>query len=82
MPGTTDLILIRHAPARSGGRLAGRLDVPADLPGPEVLARARPRTPEARTTSTSMVGLPRESRISRALISTIWVLLMMENEVS
>ncbi|OIQ71545.1 glucosyl-3-phosphoglycerate phosphatase [mine drainage metagenome] len=41
MPGTTDLILIRHAPARSGGRLAGRLDVPADLPGPEVLARAR-----------------------------------------
>ena len=41
MPGTTDLILIRHAPAQTDGRLAGWLDVSADLPGPEALAKAR-----------------------------------------
>lgn len=29
----TELILIRHAPADTGGRLAGRRDVPARLPG-------------------------------------------------
>ncbi len=27
---TTELLLIRHAPSRNGGRLAGRRDVPAD----------------------------------------------------
>ncbi len=43
MPGPTDIILIRHAPARTGGRLVGRGDVAADLPGPEALARARAR---------------------------------------
>src|SRR5579862_1592677 len=32
---------------------------------------ARPLTPDSRTTSASMVGLPRESRISRAMTSTI-----------
>jgi len=34
---------------------------------------ARPTEPSARTTSTSMVGLPRESRISRASIRSISV---------
>ncbi|MFD2175751.1 histidine phosphatase family protein [Rhodobacter lacus] len=33
-----ELLLIRHAPARNGGCLAGRRDVPADLPGPAPLA--------------------------------------------
>src|SRR4051812_16148995 len=32
---------------------------------------ARPDTPDSRTTSASMVGLPRESRISRAMTSTM-----------
>src|SRR5205807_9369014 len=34
---------------------------------------ARPIAPPSRCTSTSMVGLPRESRISRALILAIFV---------
>lgn len=38
---TTELWLIRHAPAVHGGRLAGRRDVPCDLPGDEVLDAVR-----------------------------------------
>ncbi len=37
----TEILLIRHAPARTGGRLAGRSDVPADLPGAAALAALR-----------------------------------------
>lgn len=37
----TRLILIRHAPALHGGRLAGRSDVPADLSDGAALARLR-----------------------------------------
>ncbi len=40
-PPATDLILIRHAPSRPATRLAGHTDVPADLPPPDQLARAR-----------------------------------------
>ena len=39
--GATEVMLIRHAPARHGGRLAGRRDVPADLPEAAVLAGMR-----------------------------------------
>ena len=52
----------------------------ANVPSAAVRWAARPMAPQARVTSTSTVGFPRESRISRALISTIWVLLMMEME--
>ena len=38
---TTSLILIRHAPSDAGGRLAGRSDPAARLPGTEALTRAR-----------------------------------------
>jgi alpha-ribazole phosphatase len=41
VPGPTDLILIRHAPALNGGRLAGRRDVAADLPDADTFARLR-----------------------------------------
>lgn len=37
----TELWLIRHAPAVHEGRLAGRRDVAAEIPGPEVLAAVR-----------------------------------------
>ena len=37
-------------------------------------AAARPNAPESRTTSASMVGLPRESRISRAVIDLIFAI--------
>ncbi|WP_417809000.1 histidine phosphatase family protein [Thioclava sp.] len=37
----TELLLIRHAQACDGGCLAGRRDVAAQLPGPEVLAKLR-----------------------------------------
>ncbi len=40
-PESTRLILIRHAPTDAGGRLAGRRDPPARLPGAEAIARAR-----------------------------------------
>jgi len=43
LPGTADVILIRHAPSDFAGRLAGRLDVPARLPQGEALALARDR---------------------------------------
>lgn len=33
-----ELLLIRHAPARHGGRLCGRTDVPADLPSAAIAA--------------------------------------------
>lgn len=36
-----ELLLIRHAPARHGGRLCGRTDVPAQLPAVAGLAQAR-----------------------------------------
>ncbi len=36
---TTELILIRHAPADAGGRLCGRTDVDAILPEPSALVR-------------------------------------------
>ena len=39
--GATELLLIRHAPAVHGGRLAGRRDVAADLPGEAALAALR-----------------------------------------
>lgn len=39
--GATELCLIRHAPAAHGGRLAGRRDVGADLPGDSALAALR-----------------------------------------
>ncbi|WP_273500031.1 histidine phosphatase family protein [Paracoccus sphaerophysae] len=38
---TNELVLIRHAPADHGGRLIGRTDVPASMPGPDRMARAR-----------------------------------------
>ncbi|THH38181.1 histidine phosphatase family protein [Aliishimia ponticola] len=38
-----ELILLRHAPADHGGRLCGRTDVAACLPGEEVLAPLRAR---------------------------------------
>ena len=41
MPRDTDLVLIRHAPAQTGGRLAGRRDVPATLPAAPALAALR-----------------------------------------
>lgn len=37
----TNLILIRHAPSDANGRLSGRSDPAAHLPGDEVLNRAR-----------------------------------------
>lgn len=37
----TRLLLIRHATSANAGRLAGRRDVPATLPGEEALAQAR-----------------------------------------
>lgn len=37
----TELILIRHAPARSGGRLCGRTDVAADVTDPARLTAVR-----------------------------------------
>jgi len=42
-PGAANLILIRHAPSRSAGRLAGRLDVAAQLPEGPALAQAQRR---------------------------------------
>ncbi len=39
--GATEVMLIRHAPAQHGGRLAGRRDVPAELPQPEALVGLR-----------------------------------------
>lgn len=39
--GVTELMLIRHAPALDGGRLAGRRDVPADLCDAGALAGLR-----------------------------------------
>src|SRR5690606_22252353 len=44
----------------------------APVEAPDGVA-ARPNPPPARRTSASMVGLPRESRISRARIDWIWV---------
>lgn len=43
MPGaeTTSLILIRHAPSEAGGRLAGRSDPAARLPGAAEIGRAQ-----------------------------------------
>ena len=38
---TNELVLIRHAPADHGGRLIGRTDVPAVMPEPDRMARAR-----------------------------------------
>lgn len=37
----TEIVVIRHAPADTGGRLAGRRDVPALLPDPARLATLR-----------------------------------------
>lgn len=39
-PPATELLLIRHAPAATGGRLAGRLDVPLEPGAGPALARA------------------------------------------
>lgn len=46
--GATEVMLIRHAPAQHGGRLAGRRDVPADLPEAAVLAGLRAAIGQAR----------------------------------
>ena len=43
---------------------------------------ALPKAPSSRVTSTSTVGLPRLSRISRATISTIWVMRVPANRLS
>ncbi|MDO5631569.1 MAG: histidine phosphatase family protein [Paracoccus sp. (in: a-proteobacteria)] len=45
----TRLLLIRHAPAITGGRLAGRRDVPADCSNGAALARVRAALPAAAT---------------------------------
>jgi len=39
----TDIIILRHAPAQTQGRLCGRLDVPARVPGAAVLDALRER---------------------------------------
>lgn len=39
--GPSELILIRHAPAETGGRVAGRRDVPARLQDADAIARLR-----------------------------------------
>ena len=44
--------------------------LPAPVEAPEGTA-ARPNEPSSNSTSTSIVGFPRESRISRALIHSI-----------
>lgn len=47
-----EIILIRHAPVTEGGRLAGRLDLPADLSDPSRIAALAARLPGgARLTS-------------------------------
>ncbi len=46
MPLPADLIIIRHAASRPAGRIAGRLDVSAQLPEDEILAGARRRLAE------------------------------------
>ncbi len=47
-----EIILIRHAPVAGGGRLAGRLDLPADLSDRVRIAAVAARLPrEARLTS-------------------------------
>jgi len=53
MPHPANLLIIRHAPSRPAGRVAGRLDVSAQLPEGEILARARRR----------LVGLGAPSRV-------------------
>ena len=40
-PATTELILVRHAPARNDGLLAGRRDVPADCSDAQAFAAVR-----------------------------------------
>src|SRR5579862_7179631 len=56
-----------ESPSRSSSASCAPVDAPEGT-------AARPQAPPVRRTSTSMVGLPRESRISRALISAIAVL--------
>jgi len=48
---TTELWLIRHAPAAHGGRLAGRRDVACELPDESVLADVRAAVGTARVVS-------------------------------
>ena len=49
---SAEIILIRHAPVAQGGRLAGRLDLPAALPDPSRIAALAARLPRgARLTS-------------------------------
>jgi len=50
-PVAANIILIRHAPSCGAGRLAGRLDIPAQLPEGEALALARRRL-------TALAGVP------------------------
>lgn len=57
LPGSADVILIRHAPSDFAGRLAGRLDVPARLPQGEALALARGRL-SVLSTPTRVVSSP------------------------
>lgn len=52
----TELVLIRHAPALTGGRLCGRTDVPADLSDPVRIAMLR-----------DVLGTPDHWRVSPAL---------------
>src|SRR5687768_9939791 len=55
------------SPSRSSSASRSPVDAPDGT-------AARPRAPPSSTTSTSMVGLPRESRISRPRTSTIFTL--------
>ena len=55
------------------GKGAKAVIVEKPVEAPEGTA-ARPITPHSRITSTSTVGLPRESRISRATIFSIFIL--------
>lgn len=52
----TELVLIRHAPALTGGRLCGRTDVPADLSDAARIAALR-----------AALGLPDHCHVSPAL---------------
>ena len=50
----------------NGDQMTGVASQPALFGSPAPLTAARPKAPLSRVTSTSTVGLPRESRISRA----------------
>lgn len=51
--GENELVLVRHAPVETPGRLFGRTDVPARLPPPDEIATLRALLASARTRVTS-----------------------------